>query len=435
VATQYHLTPEGPRRCSVDSSKPNSRGCKYDSMHFDNFGDAMEVYEDNLKEAFGEFSVLVRPSGRERARRAGYRSLDGIDKLKANPQVQATVNSLKTLRAKAREAAVEIRGHYRGEQPSTDRATTLPQSVATEPLLTAENTEDREATTHTEELLSSGRRESMAEYGARKRAEAAATNYTPLPLEGSAKEEVKRTIERAGLIVQPAQKKPSISRKMRSYRSAVRRNVTLAKTRTKEAVRTGAENSRIRLVDSGYAVRASASLAGGAVKLRAKNTAVRSKTAAQAVQKRAALMTVPATHLRPGDTFNGATIRGIESLDNGKLKIRYQVKPGGPALLTTVDADRSMRIDRKTRREARNSRVASRLAQPVERTQALASKVSKASSDQVATLGALITRDARVGAISGSIRQYERRIEQKEFIDKLRSLRTGAVGSRVLQNS
>ena len=48
-------------------------------MHFDRFDDAMEVYTDNLKEAFGEFHVLVRPSALERTRRVGYRSLDGID--------------------------------------------------------------------------------------------------------------------------------------------------------------------------------------------------------------------------------------------------------------------------------------------------------------------------------------------------------------------
>lgn len=435
MATQYHLTPEGPRKCSVDPSKPNSRGCKYDSMHFDSFDDAMEVYEDNLKATFGEFSVLVRPSAKERARRVGYRSLDGIEKVKANPQVTATVNSLKTLKTKAREAVVEIRGHYRNEESNPERAASLPQTVATEPLLTVESPEDREAAAHTEELVSSAKRESLAEYGARKRAETSARSYARLPLEGSAREEAKKVIERAKLSVQPTSPKPSISRKIRAYRSSVKRNVTLAKIRAREAVRSGATNARTRLVDSGYAVRASASLAGDTAKLRAQNTVARSRAAAQSVKKHAALMTVPAAHIRPGDTFDGATVRGVESLDNGKLKIRFQVKQGGPVLMTTVDPNRSMRIDRKTRREARSSRVASRLAKPVSFTQSLASRMSKASSEQVATFGTLIGRDNRIDAVASSIRQYERRQEQAVFINRLRALRTAPAESPVLQNS
>jgi len=431
VATQYHLTPEGPRKCSVDPSKPNSRGCKYDSMHFDSFSDAMEVYETDLKAAFGEFSVLVRPSARERARRAGYLGLDGVEKVRANPQVRATVNSLRTLATKAREATAEIRSHYR-EELNSNRADSLPETVATRPLAVEDSPEDTEALRNSEETFSGTQDESLSDFSDRIAARSRKTSFNLVEVDGSERD--------AALALLDAQrehrkeKKEEKPSRMSAYRSARRRRANLAKARVESAIRSGREKTSRAIIDSGYAARASVTVAKEAAKLRAQNARVRTAKATQSVQKAASRMSVPASHIRPGDTFDGTTVRAVEAVAPGKIKISYQAEANGPILSATVPSDRSMKVDRKTRREARNSRISSRVAAPIARTRELSSRVARASAEQLAGFDRLMGTDKRFGAISREIRQAERRQEQSALINRLRALRSES-SDRVLQNS
>ena len=103
-------------------------------------------------------------------------------------------------------------------------------------------------------------------------------------------------------------------------------------------------------------------------------------------------------------------------------------------LAATVPGDRSMRVDRKTRREARNSLFSSRVAKPIAQTKALSSKVAKASSAQLNALGVLRRSDSRLGAIDSSIRQHERSLRQRELIGKINALRATA-RERLLQDA
>ena len=431
MATQYHLTPEGPRKCSVDSSNPNSRGCKYDSMHFDSFEDAMEVYSEELEAAFGKFSVLVRPSAKERARRIGYRGLDGIERVQANPQVKAAVASLKTLGAKAREAVAEIRGHYNGETPATDRPASLPETVETRPLVEL-SPEDQVAETNSEETFSSGREESLQDFRNRITAKSSKASFMLTPVDGSAREDALARLEE--FEKSRSEKAKPQPTKAQIKRSAKSRKAALAKARVRNAVSAGKERTTRALIDSGYTVRASAAAARDTARLKAQSAKVRAGAAARIVQQRTARMSVPAAHIRPGDTFDGTTVRAVEAVSPGKIKISYQAEANGPVLSATVPSDRAMRVDRKTRREARNSRISSRIATPVARTRALSSRVLKASSEQLAGFDALISRDVRSGAVAREIRQYERKQEQSTIINRLRALRS-ETPERVLQDS
>lgn len=430
MATQYHLTPEGPRKCSVDPSNPNSRGCKYDSMHFDSFEDAMDVYSEELEAAFGKFSVLVRPSAKERARRIGYRGLDGIDRVQANPQVKAAVASLKTIGAKAREAVAEIRGHYNGGTQSAGQPSTLPETVKTMPLDIVP--EDQAAEANSEETFSSGREESLRDFSSRILAKSNEASFTLTPVDGTEREEALARLEefenRRSEKAKPQPTRAQIRRSAKSRRAA------LAKARVRNAVSAGRERTARVLIDSGYTVRASAAAARDTAKLKAQSAKVRAGAAARIVQQRAARMSVPAAHIRPGDTFDGTTVRAVEAVAPGKIKISYQAEANGPVLSATVPSDRSMRVDRKTRREARNSRISSRIAAPIGKTRMLSSKLLKASSEQLSGLDALLARDARFGAVSREIRQAERRQNQLAIIDRLRTIRTEAP-ERVLQDS
>lgn len=431
MATQYHLTPEGPRKCSVDPSKPNSRGCKYDSMHFDNFEDAMEVYSEELEAAFGKFSVLVRPSAKERARRIGYRGLDGIDRVQANPQVKAAVASLKTIGAKAREAVAEIRSHYNGEVQPAGQASSLPETVSTAPLAEIP-LEDQAAEANSEETFSSGREESLQDFSNRIIAKSSEASFKITPVDGTAREEaLSRLEEFEKSRSEKAKPQPT---KAQIKRSAKSRKAALAKARVRSAVNAGKERTTRVLIDSGYMVRASAAAARDTAKLKAQSARVRSAAAARIVQQRAARMSVPAAHIRPGDTFDGTTVRAVEAVALGKIKISYQAVANGPVLSATVPSDRAMRVDRKTRREARNSRISSRIATPIARTRALSSRVLKASNEQLSGLDALISRDARSGAVAREIRQFERKREQLAIINRLRTVRT-ETPQRVLQDS
>ena len=434
MATEYHLTPEGPRRCSVDRSNPNSRGCPLGGTHFDSFEDAMEVYTEDLQKTFGDFHVLVRASAKEKVRRAGYRSLDGIEKAKASPQVQSAVSKLKAAGAKARSAVGELQSRYSNEVEE-NRASSFPESVATEPL--GQSPEAREAEELSRLIFSSGEPdESMKDFGARIMADSSKVSFSMAPLDRSEIDRAVAVFDAQDMIRKlPA---PRSSDRLRAYRSATKRRVRTAKDQVRYAIADGSATAKRRISDAGYAVKASVSVARDTAELRGRVAAARLQDGAQdigsAVQKRAALMSVPAGHIRPGDTFDGTTVRSVELLDGGKVKISYQAKPGGPMLAATVPGDRSMRVDRKTRREARNSLFSSRVAKPIAQTKALSSKVAKASSAQLNALGVLRRSDSRLGAIDSSIRQHERSLRQRELIGKINALRTTA-RERLLQDA
>jgi len=424
VATEYHLTPEGPRRCAVDHSNPNSRGCPLGGMHFDSLEDAMDVYTEDLKQTFGDFHVLVRPSLKEKARRAGYLSLEGVEKAKANPQVQAAVSTMKTLRAKAREAAEEIRGHYQ-KDASADRSSTLPESVQTEPLGSID-AEAEQAESNSEELFSGGSEESMKDFGARIAGRASSDTFSLIPVDRTEFERRMTDIEaRETLRKLPA---PKPGRRLRAYRSATRRKLNTAKDQARTALTNGSLRAQTKLSDASYAARASVSVAKDTAELRARVAAAkaqdRADDLARSLRQKASRMSVPAGHIRPGDTFDGTTVRSVELLDSGKVKISYQAAPGGPILAATVPGDRSMRVDRKTRREARNSRISSKVAKPIAQSKELSRRVAKASERQLSALSSIGKRDVRIGAIEYSIRQHERSVKQKDLIDRLRGLRS-----------
>lgn len=431
MAVVYHLTPEGPRRCSVDPSNPNSGGCKYEGgMHFDRFDDAMEVYTENLKETFGEFHVLVRPTVVEQARRLGYRSLDGIETVKANPQVQAAVENLRTAASKARAGLKELR---------PGKPAPLPESVETVPLEELVEPEELEQEAATVEIFDSGREESLADFASRITRQGSSSSFSLPPLDQDRLDRSLAILERAELIRKmPPQRKGD---RFRAYRSSVRRRVSTAASRAEaaatRAVVQGTSRTGRSLVSAGYAVRATASVAKDAAALRtmvatarvqdgARSAAAAATTAGRNIQQRAARMSLPAGHIRPGDTFDGTTVRGVESLDDGRVKISYQVKAGSPVLATTVAGDRSMLVDRKTRRQARNSRISSSAARPIARTRALSQRVARASSEQLALLRPVLRQDVRFGSIERSIRQHERDVRQRELIEKLRRLRSNA---------
>lgn len=64
MAKRYHITPEGPKPCSVDASNPRSRGCEYGAGgHFDELQSAEQSYEAQMGGAI--------PVPRERAERIG----------------------------------------------------------------------------------------------------------------------------------------------------------------------------------------------------------------------------------------------------------------------------------------------------------------------------------------------------------------------------
>lgn len=390
----------------------------------------MEVYSENLKETFGEFHVLVRPSNLERARRLGYRGLEGVEKVKASPATTATVNSFKTLASKAREAVAEIQGHYRGEQ-DPQRSSVLPETVATEPLSEV-SADDREAEELSKEVFEQGKPESLADFGARIMGSSTKSSFYIAPLN---REELDSAIAlmdlREAIRKAPPRKRED---KLRSYRAAASRRVVTAKAQAQLAMRSGAVATRRKLSSTGYTVRASASLAAEATTLKSRAARAKVQSGGKALKRRAARMSIPAGHIRPGDTFDGTTVRAVESLDDGRVKISYQAAPGGPILATTVASDRSMGIDRKTRREARNSRISSKVAKPVAQTRELSRRVVQASTDQLNALGTLRGSEVRFGSIERAIRQQERDQRQRELIDRLKALRS-RTSERVLQRS
>lgn len=49
MATRFHLTPEGPKPCSVDPSNPNSRGCSYgEGGHYSSPAEAETAFAEKM---------------------------------------------------------------------------------------------------------------------------------------------------------------------------------------------------------------------------------------------------------------------------------------------------------------------------------------------------------------------------------------------------
>lgn len=443
---EYHNTAKGPRPCRVDKSNPNSRGCPLGGTHFDSFDDAMEAYTENLKETFGEFHVVIRPSLAEKSRRVGYRSLDRIEKVKANPHVKATVNNFRIVQAKAKEALEEIKssridstqsGNSTSNE-STDRPSSIPEDIETRPLSTL-TPEVEEAESASAEVFSS-RGESMAEFSSRVVND---FNRNPYPFKTKPldREDVDRAIRaiRAKREQAPEKSKVTVrsrvNARLKGYTSKVSAKVRTAKDLAKNAVKDKVDKSKKRISDAGYAARASAAVAKDTLTLKARSTASRAKdqavnakqkiaTVKDAATVRASRMNIPAGHIRPGDTFDGTTVRSVESASEGKVKISYQAKPGGPMLSTVVDGSRSMSVDRKTRREARNARFATKTAKSIAQTKELSGKIHNASSKQIESFKNFRKSEPRFESIQRSILQEKRIARQRELVTKLRDLRS-----------
>lgn len=430
MAKEYHNTPNGPRPCRVDKSNPNSRGCPLGGAHFDNFSDAMEAYSENLKETFGEFHVLVRPSTIEKGRRLSYKSLDSIEKVKASPKVSEAVQSFQIIKNKAREARSEIRG-IKGSAKEQAISTPITEAVDTKPLGVV--AEDERAQKNSEETFSPRRSESLVGFGSRVMAESR-TSTLPFQTRPLDRTQLDQAVNAINARYKQPVKKPSVkaraSAALNNYKSKVSRKVRTAKTLASTAIKDRARAERNRLSNADYAIRASASVAKDVLALQSRAKLAQAKSKANDLKSkavtRAARMNVPAGHIRPGDTFDGTTVRGVESLGGGKLKISYHAKPGGPVLSTTVAADRVMSIDRKTRREARNARLASKVAKPIAQTREFSNKVVKASSNQLQSFKGFKSKDQRFASVEKAIAQEARIARQRELVEKLRSLRVGS---------
>lgn len=426
MARQYHLTPEGPRVCKVDPTNPNSRGCPLGGMHFDQFDDAMAVYTENLRETFGDFHVLVRPSLLEHGRRVSYRGLDAVETVAANPQVRATVSSLKTIVAKGREALEEIRGHYRGETGSPlEQPQSLPEEIETKPL--EEIASDIEAEENSTEIFSSGKGESLADFSSRILARANEKSTVIMPAEGD-------TLARARVLLAvrqtPLEKIADnhIPREIRKRKRTLPGAMRRAKVRADRGLRAGGRSVGRRVSSAATTVRATGVQAREAVKLKAvtlgTNAGAQIAATASRARRRAAQISLPASHIRAGDTFDGTTVRAIEARSDGKLKISYQAEQNGPVLSTVVDAGRSMRIDRKTRQQAFNSRIAAKASKPIARTREFANSMV-ASPQQVELFRKANRGDLRFSSIERSLRKQQRASRERALIAKLRELRSG----------
>lgn len=424
MARQYHLTPEGPRVCKADPSNPNSRGCPLGGMHFDQFDDAMEVYTENLRETFGDFHVLVRPSLLEQGRRVSYRGLDAVEMVAANPQVRATVSSLRTIVAKGRETLEEIRGHYRGDVAPLDQPQSLPEDIDTMPL--EEISPDIEAEENSTEIFSSGAGESLADFSSRILSRANERSTVIIPAQGD-------TLARAQALL-IARKDPletlakrHIPREVRKRKHTLSGAMRRAKVRADSGLRAGGRAVGRKVSSVAKSVRATGDQTREAVQLKAAALGARARTQVVATagraRKRAAQISLPASHIRAGDTFDGTTVRAIESRADGKLKISYQAEQGGPVLSTIVDAGRSMRIDRKTRRDAFNNRVTAKVSKPLKRTREFASALG-ASPQQVELFRRANRGDLRFNSIEKSLRNQRRLSREKALITKLRNLRS-----------
>ena len=456
MARKYHITPEGPRPCSADPSKANSRGCKYgdSAIHFDNMADAMGTYQEGLQEKFGEFHVLIRPSIAEKGRRLGYQSMDVVEKVKASPQAEAAVNTLKTIRRQALLAAAELRGQY----AEGSRQPILPDTIETRPLDEPLSKEDAEA----EELsrkffVARAQSETGPEYRTRLLGKRGLRIASPV----AAAEQVEQTSDlvAANTAARGRRRKKlgpiaSTRRLLSDAGIATRKLIGTAAGRGLAGTRKATAQARSVAANSVLTSRAAIAVAGdriSATSLSAKQNASaativardkalragvlakqKASAAGEAASVRISQMNIPAGHIRPGDTFDGTTVHSVEQSSDGNVKIRYRAKSDGPLFSATVSSEKSMRIDRKTRRQARNSRIANSLPKPISRTE-LSSKLKKATSAQIAMLKP-VRSELRFESIEKSIGRQERADRQRELIGKLKSIRRVPNSSMASEN-
>lgn len=422
MARKYHITPQGPRPCSADPAKPNSRGCAYgdSAIHFDNMADAMETYQEGLQEKFGEFHVLIRPSVVEKGRRLGYRSLDGVEKVKASPQAALVVGTLKTLKSHALQAVAEIRE----QRSDLKRTPALPETVETRPLteepLTREESEAEKESRRV--FVERAQSETGPEYRERllgkRGAQIAPTKAEP--------EQVKQATDliAANTAARHGRRRKT---KMESFKGSLtrvgvstRRMIGNVGDRSVAAGRKASTNTKAAVSNSVLTSRA-------AVNVAKRQAAEKITTAGAAASKRMSQMSIPAGHIRPGDTFDGTIVHSVEQDSDGKVKIRYKAKPGGPLFSATVDQNKAMRVDRKTRREARNSRISNSLPKPISRTE-LSSKIKRATNAQIQMLKP-VRSELRFEAIETSIKRQQRADKQRELIGKLKAIRNASATS------
>lgn len=80
MTTRFHLTPEGPKPCSADPSKPGARGCSYgDSGHYSELSQASAAFEVSMGGALPEAlsnSSSPKPTVHERATLELYGYID-----------------------------------------------------------------------------------------------------------------------------------------------------------------------------------------------------------------------------------------------------------------------------------------------------------------------------------------------------------------------
>lgn len=423
MARKYHITPQGPRPCSADPAKPNSRGCAYgdSAIHFDNMADAMETYQEGLQEKFGEFHVLIRPSVVEKGRRLGYQGLDGVEKVKASPQVTSAVSALKTIKDHARQAIAEIRE----QRPEAKRTPALPETIATRPLVEEPLTpEEAEAEAESRRVfVERAQTESGPEYRERLLGKRG-SQIAPRKAEP---EQVKQTTDLIAANASARRHGRRRKSKMESLKGSLsragistRRMIGNATDRSVAAGRKASSSTKAAVSNSVLTSRA-------AVNVAKRQAAEKMSTAGAAASKRMSQMSIPAGHIRPGDTFDGTIVHSVEQDSNGKVKIRYKAKPGGPLFSATVDQNKAMRVDRKTRREARNSRISNSLPKPISRTE-LSSKIKRATSAQIQMLKP-VRSELRFEAIEVSMKREQRAEKQRELVGKLKAMRNASATS------
>lgn len=410
-------------------------------MHFDSFSDAMEVYGESLKETFGEFHVLVRPRSSERLRRAGYISLDGIEKIRSSEAVQSAVRSLRGSTERARQARRAVESRYE-ELRNPRQPQGLPETVAVEPLSPlSEPQENLLAEEATREAFSSGTAETMQSFARRVAGGEARGSFSYSPMDRKALDDNFDLLSRAQRI-KDLPRVPSYKEqkklKERLDRAKRPQRITLRKKAARGAARLSGKALRATgrgMVTAGYAVRATADVGREAASMRSQQLASRAQSTATVVKRRAALMSIPASHIRPGDTFDGTRVRAVEALGDGRVKISYQAEAGGKLLATTVDQNRSMRVDRKTRREARNSRIGLAVARPLNRVKDGSMRIAKISGEQLSLMRPIRSADLRYGSIEASIREAQRTRRQIELEGELKSLLSTRKNARELQST
>lgn len=435
----YHLSAQGPRPCSA-----TVRDCPVGGDHFGSMAEAMEGYQEKLREQFGDFHVLIRPTTGERVRRAGY-SLR--DKLEARPAGLEALEALRHMRESARHARKMIQV-ARSSQLQQNQEPQLP--VATSPLEQQVDTpEDQEAVSASqesfEEPLDGKAFLAMLEESSKEHAARSAAMGMP-KADTSRADAIHAQSQRAGAALRALENRSSIGKKFgREAATDARAAVGVLRERAARATRAIGFRAQRKLASSVESMAARSSQGLQAVKTRAieagngihqsyvdaslKATAARKALQARAaegartVKLRASRMTVPAGSIRPGDTFGNSRVKSVEDLGDGIRKISYTVGSGGPVLSTKVPADRKMAVDRKTRREARNSRLASQLkSSPI--SQRL-SEVTSATSQQLMAMRSYYHRsDLRFDGFEKAMAREDRLLKQRELIAKLKSTRS-----------